>query len=74
MGFFHDSAVSSQQSALENTPAALMFVLGGLEVLFVGDLVGLFVEWLTGAAVVRVLWKVRARRVQGEDGGGAGNA
>jgi hypothetical protein len=56
MGFFHGSAVSSQQSALENTLAALIFVLGGLEVPFGGVLVMLFVVWLTGAGVVRVLW------------------
>ncbi|KAJ7802965.1 hypothetical protein B0H14DRAFT_3884269 [Mycena olivaceomarginata] len=48
MGFFYGSAVSSQHSALENTLAALLFVLGGLEVLFVGLLVGLCVVWLTG--------------------------
>ncbi|KAF7338932.1 hypothetical protein MVEN_01969300 [Mycena venus] len=73
MGFLYGSAISSQQSALENTVAALMFVLGGLEVLFVGLLVGLFVVWLTGPGAVRVVWKALKRRVR-EDGGGVGNA
>jgi hypothetical protein len=74
MGFFYGSAVSSQHSALENTLAAVLFVLGGLEVLFVGLLVGLCVVWLTGPGAVRVLWKAGTRRVRGEDGGGVGNA
>ncbi|KAJ7809682.1 hypothetical protein B0H13DRAFT_2149738 [Mycena leptocephala] len=73
MGFFYGSAVSSQHSALENTLAAVLFVLGGLEVLFVGMLVGLCVVWLTGPGAVRALWKAGTRRVRGEDGGGVGN-